>query len=157
MIVAGFVLALAGCGGTAGKAPDAIPDRLPPGQYEVTGKVDALRSTDKTTPLTKLKLGDTIETTACVGADGKPPANLFESASGETCSPKDSYVRSGRLNASFSCSRAGRSGEIMVSADGHYTADGFTAKGTTTTYFAGSGDYVLTAALTGKRVGQCHA
>lgn len=156
LILASMTLVLTACGEQAATGPDAVPDTLPAGQYQVAAKVEALRSTDKTTPATKFKIGDTLTTSACVAKDGKPQAALFAGA-GETCSAKDSYVRSGRLNASYSCTRPGHPGEVMVSADGRYTADSFTAKTTTTTYFAGAGDYVMVAALTAKRVGECSA
>jgi hypothetical protein len=154
--VLALVATLTGCGGAETKTVAEPPAKLPPGEYTVTAKVDTLRSTDKTTPATKAKLGETVSTTGCVGADNQPAAELF-AATGDKCTAKDSYVRSGRLNVSFACSRAGKPGDVMVSADGRYTADGFTGKATTNTYFAGDGDYTQVSSLTAKRVGQCKA
>ena len=151
-----LAIALGGCGAAETKVAAEPPAKLPAGEYIVTAKIDALRSTDKTTPATKAKLGETISTTGCVGADNQPAAELF-AAAGDKCTAKDSYVRSGRLNVSYSCARAGTPGEVMISADGRYTADGFTGKATTTTYFNGSGDYTQVTSLTAKRAGQCKA
>ena len=154
--VLALVATLTACGGAETKTAVEPPAKLPPGEYRISAKVDALRSTDKTTPATKAKLGDTVSTTGCVGADSQPAAELF-AAAGDKCTAKDSYVRSGRLNVSYACSRAGKPGDVMVSADGRYTADGFTGKATTNTYFAGDGDYTQVSSLIATRVGQCKA
>ncbi len=151
-----MVAMLGGCGAAAVKTAAEPPAKLPTGEYSVSAKVDALNSTDKTTPATKVKLGDTVVSVGCVGADNQPAAEMF-AAAGDKCVAKESYVRSGRINVSYTCSRAGQPGEVMISADGRYTADGFTGKATTSTYFAGSGDYQQVSTLTAKRVGQCKA
>jgi hypothetical protein len=150
------VLLLGACGEAPPPRQAEAPATLPPGLYQLNAKVAALQSTDKTSPLTKLKVGDTLTTKACVGADGQPPAALF-AAAGDQCTPKDPYVRGGRMSVAYRCTRAGAPGEVLVSVDGDYTASGMTGTATTTTYFTGSGDYLLKLEVTGKRAGQCAA
>ena len=146
---------LSGCGeAPAAKADAEPPATLPAGLYQATAKVTHLRSTDNTTPATKLKLGDTVTTQGCVGADGKPPPSLFVAA-GDVCTIKDPFVRSGRISISYDCKHGADKGHVGVGVDGHYTVDAFDAVAETDTYFVGSGDYILKLAVTGKRVGQC--
>lgn len=128
---------------------------LQPGEYEISAKIDAIRSTDQTTPATKSKLGDppTVART-CVPADGTIDPAVFTEA-GETCQPMDNYMRGGRMNLQYKCKRGGE--QLTQMADGDFTSDSFEAKVTTATYFRGSGDYELTRTFTGKRVGECGA
>ena len=149
---------LAGCSGEDAPAPKAEEARaasLQAGEYEVTATVAALRSTDKTTPRSKMKVGDPPKVTrACVPADGSLAAEVFAEA-GESCTPMDQYMRNGRLNLQFKCKRG--SDQLTQMADGKFKADSFEAKVSTATYFAGDGDYELTRSFTGKRVGDCPA
>lgn len=151
------VLMLAGCGGKA-EQPKAAAKKaasLQPGEYEVSITVDALRSTDKTTPKSPNKVGDPVRTArTCVPADSALDYKLFAEA-GETCEPMDLYMRGGRINLQYKCRRGGD--QLTQMADGDFTADSFDAKVMTATYFAGDGDYELTRTFTGKRVGDCPA
>lgn len=158
MTVAGAA-ALASCGG--GEEPvnnvaEAAAASLQPGEYELTAKVDALRSTDKTTPATALKAGgDPVVTRTCVGADNKMDPAAFVEA-GETCTPSDSYMRNGRMNLQYRCNRSGK-GQLTHVVDGSFKTDSFTAQVRTGTYFSGSGDYDLERSIDAKRVGECTA
>ena len=156
MIGAGLLAACSsGDAGEQKAAVAAVPAKLPAGQWEVTATVAGLRSTDKTTPAVKLKEGDTVTATGCVGADGQPPAELF-AAKGDQCAAENPYVRNGRMNVQLDCTRTG-AGKVMSDVSGKYTADGMTATVTTTSFFSGSGDYELRQEVTGKRVGECAA
>ena len=160
-IVLGFAAAglLAACSDdTARQAKkEAKADALQPGEYEVTDKVDDLRSTDNTTPATAMKVaaaGEASPTSRiCVGKDGAIDPKVFAEA-GDQCSPTGSYMRGGRLSYQFSCTRAGKGGLGQL-VDGKFTADSFEASVSTSTYFGGPGDYALSRTLTGKRVGDC--
>ena len=57
----------AGCSENEAAVPkaEAVAASLQAGEYEVTAKVDALRSTDKTTPGTKSKVGDPPKVVSC--------------------------------------------------------------------------------------------
>lgn len=156
MVMAGYVL-LAGCGsGGGGEAPvkEAVAATLGAGLYEVTAEVKALASTDKTTPATKLKLGDKVAAKACVAANGVPEPALLAEA-GDPCTPQASYIRNGRMSLQLTCRRAGDNGNVLVTVDGKFTADGFTGQAETITQFYGKGDYKLSRTLTAKRVGDC--
>ena len=140
-------------------APPAKPakvrvDALQPGEYEVTAKVDALRSTDKTTPATRSKVDATTTTRICVAADGALDQATFVEA-GETCTGADNYMRGGRMSLQYKCLRGGE--QLTQTVDGSFTADSFTGKVMTATYFQGSGDYEMTRTMTAKRVGDCPA
>lgn len=129
---------------------------LQPGEYEVTAKVDAVRSTDDGTPATTSAAANPPAVTrTCVPADGTIAPEAFAEA-GETCTSTDRYMRGGRMSLQFKCNRAGK-GLLTQMVDGNFTADSFTGEVMTATYFTGSGDYELTRTITGKRVGECPA
>lgn len=152
---------LAACSGDTAQEPkeETRADALKPGEYEVTDKVDELRSTDNSTPATATRAaapGEAAPTARiCVGADGALDPKIFAEA-GDTCTETGSYMRGGRLSFQFNCTRPGKGG-ISQLVDGKFTADSFEASVTSSTYFSGPGDYSLTRTLTGKRVGDCPA
>ncbi len=151
---------LAACGDDAADRPKAAAkaDALQPGEYEMTTKVDELRSTDNSTPSTSMKVptaGEAPSTSrVCVTAEGIPPLTFAEA--GDKCTPSGSYMRSGRMSLQFNCNRSGR-GPLTQLVDGKFTADSFEAQVITSTSFSGPGDYALTQTMTGKRVGECPA
>lgn len=158
-----IILGLAAAGLLAGCSSDTAPPpaqdetvTLQPGEYDITAKIDNMRSTDKTAPATKAKAGDPpTNRRACIAAEGSMPVEAFADA-GDKCTASNSYVRNGRLNLQLSCDRPGH-GTVMQLADGSFKADSFEAKLSTATYFTGSGDYAMTRTFTGKRVGNCPA
>ena len=127
---------------------------LTPGEYAMTSTVTAFRSTDGATPLSKAKVGDILETKACVAADGTLDPAIFAEDEA-TCKATNSYVRDGRMSLQLSCTRPDAPGQVMPGVDGKFTADQFEGTATTTTYLTGYGDYVLTRTVTAKRVGEC--
>lgn len=150
---------LAGCGDKGAEDAAAKPERanaLQPGEYEVTAKVDAIRSTDDSTPVTASAAADPPKVTrTCVPADGTLDPATFAEAD-EDCTASDAYMRGGRMSLQFKCNRPGK-GLLTQMVDGNYTADSFTGKAMTATYFSGSGDYELTRTVSGKRIGECPA
>ena len=156
MIMATLAMTTAACGNGAPKPVEVEkPKTMVAGEYEVVSEVTKLASTDKSTPATKLKMGDKEVIRACVAADGTPDPAMFIEA-GDTCTTTNSYLRSGRLSVQYSCKRPGK-GELYPNADGNFTADGYKALAMTATAFTGNGDYSLTRTLTAKRVGNCPA
>ena len=156
LVATGAAIMLAACGSEASK-PAAVekPKTMVAGEYEVVSEVTMLASVDKSTPATKLKLGDKQTIRACVAADGTPDPKMFVEE-GDICTANHSYGRSGRMSVQYTCNRAGK-GELYPNADGNYTADGYKALVTVASAFAGDGDYALTRTLTAKRVGDCPA
>ena len=157
------MLALAACSDdSATTAPPKAEKAatLAAGEYEVATKVEDLRSTDHTTPLTKAKLtgpdGAPTVQRACVAADGTIAPEVFTEP-GDTCKINNSYARSGKINMQIGCERAGAPGNVMHSIDGNFESESFTATVNTGTYFTGSGDYAMRRSMTGKRVGVCPA
>jgi hypothetical protein len=160
-IVLGIAAAglLSACSGDAAKQAkkEAKADALQPGEYEVTDKVEELRSTDNSTPATAMKAAAAGEATPtsriCVGKDGAIDPAVFSEA-GDKCAATGSYMRGGRLSYQFNCTRAGKGGLSQL-IDGKFKADSFEVSVSTSTYFSGPGDYALNRTLTGKRVGEC--
>jgi hypothetical protein len=155
--IIGAAALAAGCGGEAEqkKTPEAKAAALQPGEYEVTGTVKDVKSTDKTTPATKLKAGATLgPVRACIAADGKLDTNLLAESAADTCKEDTSFVRNGRFNVQLNCQRSGQGG-VMQLANGTFKADSFEVEVLSSSYFSGSGDYSATRTLTGKRVGDC--
>lgn len=149
-------LGLAACGQEAAAPAKkaAAPATLPAGTYEVTATVKSLVSTDKTPVPTFAKVGDTMTTRGCVGADGLPDPELL-AAKGDTCQIQNPYVRSGRMNVTLDCNRKGQ-GQVMTMLDGQYDAAGFTGTVTASSSFVGSGDYKLVEDITARKVAdQC--
>lgn len=145
--------ALAACSSEAPPPPaPAASASLAAGQWEVTSKVAALRSTDKTDPAVAVKVGDTATASACIGPDGAPPAELF-ALEGHQCAAQNPYVRKGRMNMQLDCTA--EAGKVMGNVEGKFTADDLTATVTTTSSFVGSGDYELKREITGRRIGEC--
>lgn len=157
LIMAGCALTFGACGEEKKAAPAAAetPKTLAPGEYEVTGEVTKLASTDKSTPATKVKQGDKVSLKGCVGEDGTPDMALFTEA-GDKCTATSSFVRAGRISIQYQCNRAGK-GNLYPSVDGNVTTDGFEAVVNSNSSFSGTGDYQLSRHLTGKRIGNCPA
>jgi hypothetical protein len=150
---------LAACSSEAppAEAPAESAKALTPGEYEVSGKIEMLRSTDGATPATKAKLGDPpVLARACVAADGTMEPMMFGEA-GDECKAENAYARNGRLNLQLSCTRDGAPGQVLQTINGSFTSESFVAEATTGTYFTGTGDYSMKRTLAGKRVGNCAA
>jgi hypothetical protein len=156
MPVAGLALLMAGCGGTKPAPVEEAAAKLNAGLYELNSEVMLLASTDKTTPATKLKQGETEVIKACVAADGQPAPELL-GEQGDKCEIKNSYIRNGRMSAQMSCTREGLSGLVMPAMMGSFKADSFEGEITTLTYFSKDGDYRMTRRVSAKRVGDCPA
>ena len=157
------IAALGGCSNES--APAAAPavepaKALAAGEYEVSTKVEDLRSTDHTTPATKAKLASADSAAAvhraCVADDGTIAPAMF-AESGDSCREENSYVRNGKINLQLTCTRTGNPGQVLQSVAGEFQADSFTATVNTGTYFMGPGDYAMRRTLTAKRVGACAA
>ena len=156
------ILLLGGCSNE--QAPAAAPEEaaaaetLSGGEYEVATRVEDLRSTDHTTPLTKAKLMAATDAPtvhrACVASDGTIAPEMFTEA-GDSCKVNNSYARNGKINLQLGCTRSGAPGQVMHSVDGDFDANSFTATVNTGTYFTASGDYAMRRKLTAKRVGNC--
>ena len=155
MLIGAAALLLSGCGQEAPQKPaePSAPATLPAGAYDIVSEVTKLVSTDKSTPATKLKLGEKQTIHACVAADSTPDMAMFMEA-GDDCTATNSFARSGRLSYQFQCSRKGKGG-LYPNVDGNYTATGFEALVTVASAFPGDGDYSLTRHLTATRTGNC--
>ena len=151
--MAGAML-LAGCGGGDAPARKEVAAKLGAGLYEVKAEVTSLSPTDKVAAATSLKLAETVAARACVAADGAPDPALLAEA-GDDCTPQSKYIRNGRMSLQLGCKRA--KGDLFVTIDGKFAADGFEGKADTVTQFTTPGNYKLTRKLSAKRVGDCPA
>lgn len=150
-------LGLAACGQEAAAPKKAeVPAKLPAGTYEVSATVKSLASTDKTKVPNFAKVGETIKTQGCVGADGLPAPELL-ATKGDQCTLTDPYVRSGRMNVTLDCNRKGQ-GKVMTILDGKYDGQGFSGTLTANSSFVGPGDYRLVEEITARKISdQCTA
>ena len=157
VLAAAAAVALAGCSEEA-PAPQASQAKaaLEPGEYEASWTVTEIRSTDKTDPATKLTVGATGSSKACIGQGPAIDLALF-AEDGDECKPSNSYARGGRLNIQMQCKRENEAGPVMQTMTGTSTAGGFQGEISTSTYLTGFGDYSMTRTITGKRVGDCPA
>ena len=151
--IAGAVL-LAGCGGGDAPAKKEVAAKLGAGLYEVKAEVTSLSPTDKVPAATSLKLAETVAARACVAADGAPDPALLAEA-GDECTPQSNYIRNGRMSLQLVCKRA--KGNLFVTIDGKFAADGFDGNADTVTQFTTPGNYKMTRKLTATRVGDCPA
>ncbi|HMI39857.1 MAG TPA: DUF3617 family protein [Sphingomicrobium sp.] len=149
------VLALAACSNSAPPPAEVVEAKsLTPGEYAMTSKITAFRSTDGATAASKAKIGDTFETKACVAADGTLDPAIFAVAN-EKCGATNVYASDGRMSIQMSCSSPDYPGQIMPAIDGKFTADHFEGTSTTTTYLTGPGDYALSRTVSATRTGEC--
>lgn len=150
-------LALAGCSDGATENNIAVEERasaLQPGEYEVTTKVESIRSTDGTTPASKLKQADApVVTRTCVGPNNQVAPEAFVEAA-EKCTAGDTYMSGGRMSLQLRCDRPGK-GSLSHVVDGKFAADSFSGTVITATTFSGSGDYELRRSVEARRVGDC--
>ena len=146
---------LAACsGGGDEKKVEAAAATMEAGQWETAFEVRSIRSTDKTEPALKAVAGDKETGSACIaaGSEATPPPALF-AGPGYECTYKNSYIRGGRINAALTCTRAGLSGEIIMSVDGTYTGTSFEGTVSTSTYLVSNGDFASTRKISGRKIG----
>lgn len=157
IVVATAALALTACS-EAEPQPQQAQQKaaLAPGLYEASWTVSSIRSTDKTDPATKLTVGATGKTEACIQQGPVIDLELFAEGDDE-CRPSNSYVRGGRINIQMQCKRPDEPGPVMQTMTGTSTAEGFQGEISTSTYLTGFGDYSMIRTVSGKRVGDCPA
>jgi hypothetical protein len=74
----------------------------------MTTEVASLVQRDKGAPAMKMEKGARTTKSVCVGeADAKQPPVELLALEGLACEYRDSYVRSGRLNATLACTGRG--------------------------------------------------
>lgn len=158
MLALAPLMMLAGCGGepAAPAAEDkAPPATFPAGEWETTTLVEKLDSSDKSTPATTYKAKATTVAKVCAAAGAKPDPALFVEK-GDKCTATSAYAKDGRISSSYNCNRPGH-GLVTVTLDGKYDADTFEVAVSTGSFFSGTGDYVMTQNIKGKRLGDCAA
>ena len=152
----GIVLMLTACGDEAPApvAADTTPPAIfPAGEWEVSTLTETLKSADNSTPLTIHKVGATRVAKVCAAPGPKPDPALFVET-GDRCATTTAYARNGRVNLVYDCTRPGK-GKVAPTIDGKYDAATFEVVSVVGSYFTGSGDYVMTQRIKGKRLGAC--
>lgn len=149
-------LTLAGCGGETAKP--AAEDKSPPatfpaGEWEVSTATETLKAADSEAPATIHKAGATKVARVCAAPGPKPDPALFVET-GDKCTTTAAYARNGRVNLAYKCDRPGK-GLVMPTIDGKYDSTTFEVAAAVGSYFTGSGDYVMTQRIKGKRLGDC--
>ncbi|HEX5185187.1 MAG TPA: DUF3617 family protein [Allosphingosinicella sp.] len=141
-----FCLVVAACSGdeTNNQAAQAVPESLPAGTWHAQFEVTSFASTDNSKPALKAKVGDKEQDSNCVteAQRAQPAPELFV-GSGYSCTYKTSYIKDGMINASLTCTRPEFKGEVAMSVQGSYTANGFEGTVDTNSYFPGTGDFTM--------------
>lgn len=156
--LASAAAALAACSGESSQPDNLAKEQaeLAPGLYEASWTVSALESTDRSTPATKLKVGERGSVKGCVTQGPAIDPALFAEGS-DKCTAAQSYTRGGRISIQMRCERPGEAGPVMLTVAGTSTADSFEGEISTSTYLTGYGDYAMTRKITGRRLGDCTA
>jgi hypothetical protein len=134
--------------------------QLTPGQWTTTAEVIKFTKQDKAPKAAiDTPVGTKSTASACLTeADVKqPPALLLAGSEAYSCTYGDTYLSSGSLNASLTCTRKGVKGEVRMSLDGTYTADTLEANQSASTFLAGEGDANIVSKITARRTGECTA
>lgn len=147
-------LSVAGCSEDPPAQKQTTGEPLAPGLYEASWTVKEIRSTDGAEPATELAVGSTGSAQACVAEGPQFDMALFADGTDE-CASTTTYARGGRINLQMQCKRANESGPVMQTVSGTSTADGFQGEISTSTYFAGFGDYSMVRTMNGRRIGDC--
>lgn len=149
---------LAGCDAAppaTNEAEAITPEALKPGLYQLDWEVKTIRSTDKSTPATRLKVGDKGSANSCIAEGGEVDPAMF-AAPGETCTALNPYVGSGRLSLTLRCSVA--KGQVNGSVESTFKTDSeTTGQVNEASSFSGGGDYMMMRDFTARRVGECSA
>jgi hypothetical protein len=158
MVIA--ILLVGACSGEAEQPKAAAPkaSAMQAGQWETATEVTRLTQKDQGTPKIDTPAGTKATASICIaeGEVKRPAPALFAGSEGE-CAYDNFYMSGGTLNVTMRCTRPGLSGEVLVSADGDYSADSFKANVETSTHLATDGDVVIAAKMTGRHVGPCTA
>lgn len=157
LLMVSLGLAISACSGAKEeKKAEAAAAAMEAGQWDVTSEIISVRAMDKGAPAFNAKAGDKSTSSVCIGKEAKAdlPTSLF-TGDDDACKYQNSYVRNGRLSASLICNRDGMRGDITRSVDGRFTADGFDATVTTSSFLVSDGDMTITAKLAGRRTGDC--
>lgn len=154
--IAAAAAMVAGCGSGANQAAQAetTAATLQPGGYELSWSDISFKSTAKGEPA-KSPDKAAFATRACVAEGGKIELGAF-AEEGDDCHAVNSYARNGILNIQLSCMREGK-GKVGGVISGSFEADSFDATVDSRTNFAESGNYTVSAKVTGKRTGECSA
>ena len=147
------LFALASCGEEAAQnKAAAAPDVPSPGQWELTSQVTRFVKADQGQPRIDTPVGTRATQSVCVAAGGQLPTEIF-SGDGFTCTYATYYVRNGHAGVTLNCQREGLTGDIPMTVNGTFTADGISLHRDLRTVLAGSGDVQIETDVTGRRTG----
>jgi len=137
------------------KADAAKKLELAAGLWQTSAEVTRLTSQDEGKPAIDTPVGTKIEASGCVAAgEGKKPNPILLAGHEDyDCEYSNFYMSSGTLNAQLNCKRKGLNGEVRMTVDGTYTADGIEAEQSISTFLAGRGDVNIMTKLTARHAG----
>jgi hypothetical protein len=141
-------------GGGEEKKAEAQAATIEAGQWETSFEVTEHRSADQTEPALKAAVGDRETAALCVAeADKATPPPSCSRARATSASTRTAISGTAGINASLDCTRAGITGQLMLSVDGSYTGTTFEATVQTTTYLPGRGDFASMRKVGGRKIG----
>ena len=149
------LLFAASCGDGAAENK-AVPaaEALAPGQWALTSQVTLFRKADQGRARIDTPVGTSATQSLCVAPGGRLPTELF-SGDGFTCGYTSYYVRGGHANVSLDCHREGLTGNILMTVDGTFDANGANLHRSLRTILTTDGDVEIEATVTGHRTGAC--
>jgi hypothetical protein len=149
------LLFVASCGdGAAENKAAPAAEALAPGQWSLTSRVTRFRKADQGQARINTPIGTSATQSVCVAPGGRLPTELF-SGDGFSCSYNNYYARGGHANVSLYCHRQGLTGDIPMTVDGTFTADGIDLHRNLRTILTTDGDVEIDADITGHRTGAC--
>ena len=137
------------------KADAAKKLQLAAGLWQTSAEVTRLTKQDEGPPALDTPVGSRIEASGCVaeGEGKKPNPVLLAGHEDYDCEYSNFYMSGGTLNAQLNCTREGLNGEVRMTVDGSYTAEGIEAEQSISTFLAGSGDVNVITKLTARHAG----
>ena len=150
-----LLVASCGDGAAENKAISAAAADTPAtGQWALTAQVTRFHKADQGTARIDTPVGSSAAQNLCVAPGARLPTEMF-SGDGFTCGYSSYYVRGGHANVGLNCHREGLTGDILMTVDGTFDANGANLHRSLRTILSGDGDVEIDANVTGHRTGAC--
>lgn len=134
--------------------------RFLPGKWQATSELVKMEVPGMPPEMAKANVGQKTNFEHCITAEqaAKPPSDFFTNAKQTSCTTKNFAMVGGKLDATMVCVNDKAPGNMTMTIKGDYHPDSYTATMTMVTDGGpNGGEMKITAATSGKRVGECDA